>query len=326
MSWRVFMNHLGMRSIMVWLLINLNLYCMFESVRRFSARMSFLSCVGSERLSSRYEGDHEEIVNHREASGFGASTYKSVLDEINDTGKEGKRVFIKDMASYLVPPSDHPTFQNANLAPSVSGFSGTLDAKNPTVVPLSTLKKFQFAFLIRDPRRAVPSYYRCCIPPLNKTTGFKFFMPNEAGYRELRALFEYLLQEKVIKPPGSKAGDSNTYEVCVIDADDLLDHPKEVVHKFCDMTGIKFCDEMLEWEANEGCESFDKWKGFHEDAIGSGGLRPRTTISQKKIRTREEERQEWLEKYGEEAVDIIQRTVDENMKDYEFLRQFRITI
>ncbi|KAF3913257.1 hypothetical protein AA313_de0209268 [Arthrobotrys entomopaga] len=148
-------------------------------------------------------------------------------------------------------------------------------------------------------------------------------MPNEAGYRELRVLFEYLLQEKVINPPGSEASGPNNHQVCVIDADDLLDHPKEVVHKFCDMMGIDFCDEMLQWEANAGCESFDKWKGFHEDAIGSGGLRPRTT---KKIRTREEERQEWLEKYDEEAVDIIQKTVDENTKDYEFLRQFRMTI
>ncbi|KAF3928467.1 hypothetical protein ABW20_dc0105416 [Dactylellina cionopaga] len=158
-------------------------------------------------------------------------------------------------------------------------------------------------------------------------------MPNEAGYRELRELFEYLAKEGVIEHKAlstSQGGKEETkhrgvkpYEVCVIDADDLLDHPKEVVEKFCEMVGLEFHENMLEWGANEGCESFDKWKGFHEDAIGSSGLRPRTT---KKIRTREEEKEEWIEKYGLEGAEIIEKTADDNLEDYEFLRQFRITI
>src|SRR6218665_3503179 len=103
------------------------------------------------------------------------------------------------MACYLVPPSDHPTFEKAVLAPSVTpsatyNGAGAPRVNNPTVLPLSILKRFQFAFLIRNPRKAVPSYYRCCIPPLHEMTGFKYFMPNEAGYRELRVLFEYLLE------------------------------------------------------------------------------------------------------------------------------------
>lgn len=193
------------------------------------------------------------------------------------------------MACYLVPPSDHPTFQNAVLAPSVAtsttcNGNGVPAVKNPTVLPLSVLKRFQFAFLIRNPRKAVPSYYRCCIPPLSEMTGFKYFMPNEAGYRELRVLFEYLLQERVVKHPSSEInGEVNGVHpvcnnVCVIDADDLLDHPKEIIERFCEMTGVEFDEKMLEWGAHEGCENFDKWKGFHEDAIGSSGLKPRTSV------------------------------------------------
>ncbi|EPS41271.1 hypothetical protein H072_4796 [Dactylellina haptotyla CBS 200.50] len=322
--------------------------CSTAFERVFMTRKKDLECVhepfgdafyyGPERLSSRYEGDNEKAAQGREASGFSASTYKSVLDDILNSGKEGRRIFIKDMASYLVPPSDHPACDNAVPAPSVSQASNGSNGhavsapKNPTVLPLSTLKKFQFAFLIRNPRKAIPSYYRCCVPPLNDMTGFKYFMPNEAGYRELRVLFEYLIKEKVIKHPsletnGVANGESNgvrkPYEVCVIDADDLLDNPKEVIKRFCEMTGIEFYEGMLEWGANEGCESFDKWKGFHEDAIGSSGLRPRTT---RKVRTKEEERQEWVEKYGEEAAGVIERTADENMEDYEYLRQFKITV
>ncbi|KAK6352959.1 hypothetical protein TWF696_004950 [Orbilia brochopaga] len=263
------------------------------------------------------------------------------------------------MASYLVPPSDHATYQNAKLAPSAStsevsngssnGHSNGVhkeNLNNPTVLPLSTLKRFQFAFLIRHPRRAVPSYYRCCVPPLNEMTGFKYFMPNEAGYRELRVLFDYLRDESVIKhTPTAKEhatngvngsnghsngtngsnghGEAKPYEVCVIDADDLLDHPKEVIQTFCEMVGLEFDEGMLEWSANKGCESFDKWKGFHEDAIGSSGLRPRTV---KKVRDAADERREWVQKYGEEAAAMIEKTAEENMADYEYLRQFKINI
>ncbi|KAF3907384.1 hypothetical protein ABW21_db0201106 [Orbilia brochopaga] len=253
------------------------------------------------------------------------------------------------MASYLVPPSDHVTYQNAKLAPSTSTISngnsnGThKEDHNPTVLPLPTLKRFQFAFLIRHPRKAVPSYYRCCVPPLNEMTGFKYFLPNEAGYRELRVLFDYLKNEGVIKHTsatkengehatnghanGTKEANGyakvKPYEVCVIDADDLLDHPKEVIQKFCEMVGLDFDEGMLEWSANKGCESFDKWKGFHEDAIGSSGLKPRTT---KKVRDAADERREWVEKYGEEAAAVIEKTAAENMADYEYLRQFKINV
>ncbi|KAK3364958.1 hypothetical protein B0T24DRAFT_670448 [Lasiosphaeria ovina] len=50
------------------------------------------------------------------------------------------------------------------------------------------------------PRRAIPSYYRCTVPPLDKVTGFYHFMPSEAGYDELRRLFGYLRDQGIIRP------------------------------------------------------------------------------------------------------------------------------
>lgn len=35
---------------------------------------------------------------------------------------------------------------------------------------------------------------------------------------------------------------------------------------------------------------------------------------------------EWIEKYGQEAADVIKKTVDENIADYEYLKQFAIKI
>lgn len=118
-------------------------------------------------------------------------------------------------------------------------------------------------------------------------------MPNEAGYDELRRLFDFLIQEGIITPPqqsqqpnGTTNGHTNGHtngnggiKVTVIDADDLLDKPAEVVRAFCEDVGIDYHDGMLKWGDEEGqrlaVAAFEKWNGFHDDAIGSTELRAR---------------------------------------------------
>lgn len=196
------------------------------------------------------------------------------------------------MAYYLMSPDSKPT----QLAPSVVSNSKTNndeasqdvkesspdDSNNPTVLPLETLKKFHFAFLIRHPRRGIPSFYRCCVPPLGEITGFTHFMNNEAGYSELRRMFDYLREQRLVGP--SVAGQTPTTEgevtITVIDADDLLDNPQAVIETFCRETGIPYTPDMLKWEDEENqkyvSDAFAKWIGFHNDAIHSTELTART--------------------------------------------------
>lgn len=46
----------------------------------------------------------------------------------------------------------------------------------------------------------------------------------------------------------------------------------------------------------------------------------------KKVKSRQEEDAEWREKYGEEGAKVIRETVDANVKDYEYLKQFALKI
>lgn len=229
---------------------------------------------------------------------------------------------MKDITYYIVPP-EH---QESHLAPSLChekrgvGTNGSAspvsehdsgveletrppsppksppfpydtahEPKNPTVVPREILEKFHFTFLIRHPRSAIPSYYRCCIPPLVERTGFKDFMPNEAGYDELRALFDYVKDIGLIGPKvcgqensAEKAGSTNP-EICIIDADDLLDDPEGILRQYCDSIGMDFSPAMLNWDSEEdhafARAAFEKWDGFHDDAIGSKDLKPRQHVS-----------------------------------------------
>ncbi|KAL9565447.1 hypothetical protein ACKAV7_010306 [Fusarium commune] len=312
--------------------------CSTAFERVFMARRDILESVhepfgdafyyGPEILSDRFRND----TATREQSGFSQKTYKDVLNEVMDAGKDGKRIFIKDMAYYLMAPDNKPT----KVAPSL----GEEEPGNPTVLPLEVLKQFQFTFLIRHPRRAIPSYYRCTVPPLDEVTGFYDFMPNEAGYKELVRFFDFLIKENIVDKDN----------LVVIDADDLLDNPEKTIRLYCEKTGIDFKPEMLEWndeDCNYATIAFQKWNGWHNDAIKSSALRPRThslpqfvtryvktisynrtlpTIPPPKTMTTESEDKEWTAKYGPEAQKVIRKTVEDNVADYEYLKQFALPI
>lgn len=166
------------------------------------------------------------------------------------------------MAYYIVPPDGKRSF----VAPSLGG---GVEAGNPTMLPLDVLRKFHYTFLIRHPRRSIPSFYRTTIPPLREITGFDHFMPNEAGYLELVRLFDFLVNTGIV--------DRN--RLTVIDADDMLDDPEHIVKEYCRRTDVEFHPEMLEWDDGDrehAVDHFAKWNGFHDDAINSSALRQRT--------------------------------------------------
>lgn len=49
-------------------------------------------------------------------------------------------------------------------------------------------------------------------------------------------------------------------------------------------------------------------------------------MKKKKSKPKEVENAEWAEKFGEEAAKIIRDTVDANMADYEYLKQFAMKV
>ncbi|KAF9883181.1 hypothetical protein FE257_003901 [Aspergillus nanangensis] len=390
--------------------------CSTAFERVFMTRRDTIQCVhepfgdafyyGPERLGTRYANDEQGRID----SGFSQSTFRTVLDRIESEASEGKRVFIKDIMHYLLPPNGKP----ANSAPSLNRIKrgvGTTTAPipvdpaaagdvvsddtssstphpvvgnnsntpsngsvvsprnikattngeeetypydtipepgNPTVMPKELLSSFHFAFLIRDPHYSVPSYYRCTIPPLDAVTGFYYYDPAEAGYDEVRRTFDYLRRERLIGPHIATreqdaddiegklkpvqmldgAGGEPAAEICVVDADDMLNNPGPMLEAFCRSVGIEWDAGMLDWD-NEADhrfvnDAFEKWRGFHNDAIESKGLEARKHA--RPVKTEEEFDADWCKKYGPEGAALIRRTVDENMADYLYLKQFAMKV
>ena len=77
---------------------------------------------------------------------------------------------------------------------------------------------WQHTFLMRNPRKTVPSLYRASV---NKTlTGWESFDPHEAGFKQLQDLFDFVKENFDERP-------------VVVDADDLMADPEST------MKGIK---------------------------------------------------------------------------------------
>ncbi|KUI64833.1 hypothetical protein VM1G_00450 [Cytospora mali] len=354
--------------------------CSTAFERVFMTRRDILKCAhepfgdafyyGPERLSERFADDEEARIK----SGFAKSTYRTIMDRLENDGKEGKRVFIKDIAHYLLPPdgkqaslapslvgghplTDRPDVEdntdshsaNGDVTSHTNGYvngptNGTngvsVEEDNPTVMPTDMLRGFHWTFLIRHPRKSIPSYYRCTIPPLDDVTGFHDFMPSETGYDELRRLFDYLLSQGIIGP--AKAGETTPVDealntddnkgpkcsITVIDADDLLVNPETILKVYAEEVGIDYKPSMLEWSDEENqqhaAKAFEKWYGFHHDAIESSCLKPRA--GHHRTPSVDEENDEWVHKYGEKAAKIIRQAVDANIPHYEYLKSFSVKV
>ena len=83
----------------------------------------------------------------------------------------------------------------------------------------------QHTFLIRHPHKAIRSLYmKSCVD--NKETGWDSFNPDEAGFVAMHALWQR-----------ARAADGGT-KALVVDADDMLLHPEELMETFCSEAGL----------------------------------------------------------------------------------------
>lgn len=203
------------------------------------------------------------------------------------------------MASYITDLSK----PLGSVAPSYEGTPTT--ANNPTVIPTSALLQphIKHTFLIRHPRRAVPSYARLCYP--GAKTGFDYFDPSEMGYKESRRLFDFIREETGEAP-------------LVVEAEKLLEDPKKVVSEYCAAVGIDFREDMLEWNSATR-DHFAKWKGWHEDAEKSTGVGRR---SESTSTDAEPAKAPTKPKEDKPLSDDLLKTVEDNLDDYEYLRSF----
>eukprot|EP01084_Bolivina_argentea_P053230 97726_1 len=62
----------------------------------------------------------------------------------------------------------------------------------------------------------------------------------------------------------------------IIDADDLLNDPENILSKYCSKVGLKYTRNITSWkpgyDGNKHCKLFTLWHGWHDDILSSNGF------------------------------------------------------
>lgn len=181
---------------------------------------------GPERVSKRYTSEpiHPEY------------TFEKIKAMCEEDSGDGKTVFVKDMAYYLV------------------------NRLNSTVL---LPDNYIHTFIIRHPRKTIYSLYKMS---LNKDlTGWDHFDSSEIGFVELIQMFE--LVTKHLKQ-----------DAIIVDADDLLNHPEDMLCQYCNKVGLNFEPKMLNWEEMpEDLTVFQDWMPWFEGVLTSKTFQPSKT-------------------------------------------------
>ncbi len=161
---------------------------------------------------------------------------------------------------------------------------------------------YQHVFLIRDPLKSVSSY-AARIKTIPKEQVFQIGVNQ---YKSLHNLHHYLKTTHGINAP-------------VLDADDLIAQPKEMLQKFCHILGLPFSDKLLTWNWTD--EKPDNWMirnslwedhkiyGWYDDCLHSTGFRKPTKAAKTDRKALEPE---------------FVKMVEEALPYYEELRKLRI--
>lgn len=146
------------------------------------------------------------------------------------------------------------------------------------------LARLTNTFLIRDPARAIPSYYA-----MNRAV-----TSEEIGLEQLNKIFQ-----KVLKLNGTPP--------VVVDAADLENNPDGTMAAYCRALGIPFIQEAMTWEKSHHAE-WDIWKEWHKDAAKSSGIKKDMEVFEHDIENNE----------------YLKRLYDIHYPFYEALYQHRI--
>ncbi|KAL9125604.1 MAG: hypothetical protein Q9217_005215 [Psora testacea] len=148
-------------------------------------------------------------------------------------------------------------------------------------------------------------------------TGWHGFKAEDAGYKKLRRLFDYLTSIGHI-------GSNSNSEICIVDAEDLLAYPEEIAEKFCASVDIPYDHGMLRWDTEEdqqrAQDAFKNWAPFHDAVLKSTSLK----VQPPKVTSPEADMAEWTQRYGKEGTQLIQKNIDDNIDYYLYLEKVAI--
>jgi hypothetical protein len=107
----------------------------------------------------------------------------------------------------------------------------------PDILPKEIMQTSFHTFIIRNPAKAIKSFYRQTLVDFEESL-WNHIVPEELGFKEQVLMYNYVTIE--LKKNAT-----------IIDADDLMMNPREVLEKYCAVVGLQFDENMLNWSKDQ---------------------------------------------------------------------------
>ena len=169
----------------------------------------------------------------------------------------------------------------------------------PDKIPDDILCSAANSFIIRTPEKAIKSLYRQTLAKFEDSVWDRMVV-EEVGYHE-----QWLMYDKIVNKLGQNA--------IIIDADDLMANPRDILINYCKFVGLEYNEKMLDWSNDKNIN--DKpWDfipiSWVSDVKSTTGFR----------------KQDKVQDEGIEYPAIVQDTIDANMCWYQRLYDQRLKL
>ena len=252
------------------------------------------------------------------------------LEETRQRGEEENKLFFTKehiiflldsvlLEKHLAKTSD-PLTEEAFVPLDKVGSSRSF--LNDTILSDDYLLLWQPLFLIRHPLKTFPSILRTQTASPNPEKQYA----NYSLYHFIRNLYDFYskhLTKKSSTPCNPSTGSRNQPSSdelswpIIIDADDYIKHPN-LVKRLAVAIGLDVSKLQFSWAAAPSEKPSDEMlktllssSGVEEDKLARG-------------LTMEAERPKWVEEFGEESADRLERQVRDALPDYEYLVSKRV--
>jgi len=170
----------------------------------------------------------------------------------------------------------------------------------PDIIPKEILQSSHHTFLIRNPEKAIKSVYRQTLYDFEESI-WSHIVPEELGFKEQWLMFEFITKDL----------NMNTM---VIDADDLMKNPKQVLEKYCSFVGLKYNECLLDWSKDDTKKEDKPWDYFPntwiKDVKETTGFRKNDKVQDENV----------------EYPQFIYEAIAENMTYYKMLHMNKLII
>ena len=163
--------------------------------------------------------------------------------------------------------------------------------------------KFYHTFLIRNPYKVGVSYYKAFIKNMNDVTNENDELITPLGFIQILNFY-------------NKRIELEYNNLIIVDSDDLLAKPKDIMKKYCTIVGMYYSDNIINWNNNDSSKDEilahfnDVWEGWHDDMLKSNG------ISMKSKQELEKERLSAIKYSNENLPKILLNEIKQHINAY----------